>query len=108
MGRYCACGAKITAIKVDPDKCQCDWKDWVTFGEDGILPHPSENGIYEVRYGCNGGDHFEGEMRFQKVPYRIESTMYSDKKHPIHWDKESWDDYYVYAWKKKITGERIE
>ena len=72
------------------------------------LPHPPEDDIYQVRYGDNGGDHYEGEMRFQKVPYRIDSAMYGDKKFPIHWDRESWDDYYVYAWKKKLTGERID
>lgn len=107
MGRYCVCGVKITGIEIDPEKCKCDWEGWITIDENKKLRDPEENGTYLVRYINNGGDCFEGLMKFSKEPLRIE-TGYFGNKIPIYWSETSWDDNCVYAWKEKLTGERID
>jgi len=99
MGMYCCCGASISKNQ----KCTCDWEGWSKIRMSGQNSprndernNPKESGRYLVRYFCNGGDKHENEMNFSVTPYRIDAGGY--RPFPIHWERESRDDYHVYAW----------
>lgn len=100
MGMHCACGVKISP-STNQGNCVCEWDGWVTYADDGSMPNPDESVLYHVRYGDNGGDLHEGEMHFHVDPIRFDCGFSGTKRIPIHWQEESWDDIYVYAWKKK-------
>lgn len=92
MGQYCCCGQKIRKDWV----CKCKWYGWIDLRKEDKLPE--KDGIYKVRYFTNGGDFFEGMMRFTRDPIRYEN----DGKCAIHWDSSHYDDNVVYAWKYLI------
>ena len=94
MGVYCACNAKLSR---NEQTCTCDWKGWTEIKSEN--DKPKNSGIYLCRYCDNSGDCHEEEMKFSLTPFRIDKTIYG-RDLPIHWEKESWDDNTVYAFKE--------
>lgn len=106
---YCDCGEKISSSHF---KCICDWTGWNACHDwpkekpewVPIIKHPPKDGIYLVRKQSTCGDRYEDEESFSVNPIRYENGGYLQSfEYPVHWEKESWDDDSIYAW-KEIEG----